>query len=423
MNRDDLRAMIRKPGAALLDGWSDAGRWTIALPEPREEFRAARGEEAQVDRFLRGFRGDESRHLSGRDDLPFSGGWVGFLAYELGAGWEGARPRSESVPEPVALFFRHDSGWAIDPGGAVAAIGEPGEASSPPQDERSAPSREAPELSGLAESLSLAAYDAAHAAIRAGIARGDFYQVNLTNRYSAAVRARLDPRDLYRRLAGDPPPPYSLLLRDREFDVVGASPELFLRADFGTRRVEMRPIKGTAPRSADPGRDAELALGLLGSAKDRAENVMIVDLCRNDLGRVCETGSVDVTELCGLRSHRVHHLESTVAGILREGVSAADLLRATFPPGSVTGAPKRAAVQAIRELEPAARGIYTGAAGYFDDRGRMAFNVAIRTAVSTDREIRYHAGGGITWDSVAALEREEAGWKARDFLALFPGPP
>jgi para-aminobenzoate synthetase component I len=202
---------------------------------------------------------------------------------------------------------------------------------------------------------------------------------------------------------------------------VGASPELFLRADFRTRRVEMRPIKGTAPRADDPERDEALGRELRASAKDRAENVMIVDLCRNDLGRVCEPATVDVAELCGLRSHRVHHLESRVVGVLREGVSAAELLRATFPPGSVTGAPKKAAVRAIRELEPAARGIYTGAAGYFDDRGRMALHVAIRTAVSTDGMIRYHAGGGITWDSVAAREREEAGWKARDFFALFPG--
>jgi para-aminobenzoate synthetase component 1 len=212
-----------------------------------------------------------------------------------------------------------------------------------------------------------------------------------------------------------------MLLRTPEFDVVSASPELFLRADFRTRSVEMRPIKGTAPRTADPAADAEAAAALRASAKERAENVMIVDLCRNDLGRVCETGSVDVPDLCRIRSHRVHHLESVVSGTLRPEATPADLLRATFPPGSVTGAPRRAAVSAIRELEPCARGIYTGAAGYLDERGRLAFNVAIRTAISTDSKIRYHAGGGVTWSSVAEREREEIGWKAEEFLALFRG--
>jgi para-aminobenzoate synthetase component 1 len=148
---------------------------------------------------------------------------------------------------------------------------------------------------------------------------------------------------------------------------------------------------------------------------------MIVDLCRNDLGRVCMPATVDVPALCRIRSHRVHHLDSIVTGRLRPDVSARELLRATFPPGSVTGAPKRAAVAAIRSLEPVPRGVYTGAAGYVDSRGRLAFNVAIRTAVATGRGVRYHAGGGITWDSVAAREREEIGWKAAEFFELFGG--
>jgi para-aminobenzoate synthetase component 1 len=148
---------------------------------------------------------------------------------------------------------------------------------------------------------------------------------------------------------------------------------------------------------------------------------MIVDLCRNDLGRVCETGTVDVPDLCRVRSHRVHHLESVISGRLRPDVSAADLLRAAFPPGSVTGAPRRAAVAAIRRLEPCARGVYTGICGFLDRRGRLAFNVAIRTAISTDSAVRYHAGGGITWSSVAEREREEIAWKSAEFLALFQG--
>ena len=192
------------------------------------------------------------------------------------------------------------------------------------------------------------------------------------------------------------PPPYSLLLRSESFDVVSASPELFLRADFRTGEAEMRPIKGTAPRKSDPAEDAASARWLEASEKDRAENVMIADLCRNDLGRVCVPGRWTSRRSAGYSSHRVHHLESILTGRVAPGISARELLRATFPPGSVTGAPKRAAVSTIRSLGAGSRGVYAGAAGYLDSRGTAAFNVAIRTAVVTDREIRYHAGGGIT---------------------------
>jgi len=415
MDREALLCLVQRPGAALLDGWSDGGRWTIALPNAIEEARFEAGEDERLDRFLE----SASRSAGGGDGgAPFAGGWIGFLSYELGAAWEGAPPRSDRTPEPLALFYRHASGWAVDPAGEVFPLGSNG--AGPP------PAMPLPGLSGfdranVVESLPGSLYDQAHDSIRSGIARGDFYQVNLTNRFCARIPGRPDARALYRAMTSPIPPPYSLLLRGEGFDIVSASPELFLRADFRTGRAEMRPIKGTAPRASDPAEDAERARRLEASEKDRAENVMIADLCRNDLGRVCVPGTVDVPALCRIRSHRVHHLESIVTGRLRPDVSARELLRATFPPGSVTGAPKRAAVSAIRKLEPVARGVYTGAAGYLDSRGKAAFNVAIRTAVATDAEIRYHAGGGITWDSVALREREEIGWKAGEFFELFGG--
>jgi anthranilate/para-aminobenzoate synthase component I len=415
MHRGALLSLVDRPGAVLLDGWSDGGRWTIALPEPIDEFRSDSADESALEAF---FGRMTPFRASPTGDAPFAGGWVGYLSYELGARWEGAAARPDPLAEPAALFYRHESGWAIDPAGKLVSFGSPkGEPVNGPIPEASARIRSSP----LAESLPDGRYERAHDAIRRGIARGDFYQVNLTNRFCAPLAQRIDPRSIYRRMTDPAPPPYSLLLRGEGFDVISASPELFLRADFAAGAVEMRPIKGTASRHRDGDRDREAALRLAASPKDRAENVMIVDLCRNDLGRVCRTGTVEVARLCEIRSHRVHHLESTIQGRLRPETSPADLLRATFPPGSVTGAPKRAAVAAIRKLEPVARGVYTGAAGFFDDRGRLAFNVAIRTAIATDRDIRYHAGGGITWDSVAASEREELGWKAREFFSLFAG--
>jgi para-aminobenzoate synthetase component 1 len=412
MNRRELLRLVDRPGAAFLDGWSDEGRWTMALPRPMEEFRAGPGEEGRLEDFLRDAF-DRFPADAAASRLPFSGGWVGFIGYEAGAEWEGARPRAEATPEPAAIFYRHESVAAVDPSGEP--VGEtPGADRREPENGSKAfePSGE------IEDSLPGENFVRAHAAIREGIARGDYYQVNLTRRFRVTTRGRGDGRDLFARLAGDPPPSYSALLRARDFDILSASPELFLRADFRSRTVEMRPIKGTARRFDDRERDEASARALLRSEKDRAENIMIVDLCRNDLGRVCEPGSVEVAELCRLRSHRVHHLESVVLGRLRPGTTPLGLLRSTFPPGSVTGAPKRAAVAAIRELEPVPRGVYCGAVGYLDCRGRVAFNVAIRTSVVTGSDIRYHAGGGITWDSEAEREREEGNVKAAEFLAL-----
>jgi para-aminobenzoate synthetase component 1 len=452
--------LIERSGSALLEGWSDSGRWTVILPEPAEEFKVSWGDEERLEGFLRECL-SQVRPADVPAEIPFAGGWVGFLSYELGASWEGAAPREERPAEPAALFYRHDGGIAISPKGETVQFGDqaslpagarsgatshfsPGRAvrrdlaeaknrrgaadkgaivsvAAPfaTDEHQGARSVEPPRAGpNVGDSLGEESYVRAHEAIRQGIARGDYYQVNLTRRFRAAVSRQPDPRNLFTALAGEVAPPYSALIRGGGFDILSVSPELFLRADFVSREVEMRPIKGTAPRFADPVRDRASAEALIHSTKDRAENVMIVDLCRNDLGKVCEPGSVRVSGLCGLASHRVHHLESMIRGRLKKDASPADLLRATFPPGSVTGAPKRAAVSAIRDLEPVPRGVYTGAIGFLDCRGRLAFNVAIRTAISTDREVRYHAGGGIVWDSVAEKEREEGNLKAQEFFSL-----
>ncbi len=261
-----------------------------------------------------------------------------------------------------------------------------------------------------------AAYAAAFARVKAHILDGDVYQVNLTVRFRAPLTPG-DPGALFAALHARSPVPFAAALRpaaDRA--VLSISPERFLRWD-AAGHVETRPIKGTRPRGATPAADADLAAELAGSLKDRAEHVMIVDLERNDLGRVCRTGSVHVPRLCAPEPYAtVHHLVSTVAGRLRPDAGLADLLRATFPGGSITGAPKLRAMEIIEALEPTRRGPYCGSIGYLDAQGGGDLNIAIRTAWVAGDALYYQAGGGVVADSEARAEWDEAWVKARAFL-------
>jgi para-aminobenzoate synthetase component I len=257
-------------------------------------------------------------------------------------------------------------------------------------------------------SLDRDGYCAGVDAIREAIAAGDVYQVNLCRVLSAPAPAGADVAALGAALAQGNPAPYSAVIRlpDHDVHVASASPERFLRRDG--RQVESKPIKGTAPTP-----DAFLA-------KDRAENVMIVDLVRNDLGRVCEYGSVEVPGLCEVEHHPgLVHLVSTVRGRLVDGVGWPEIVAATFPPGSVTGAPKLAALDVIAKLEPVGRGPYCGAIGWVDaDRGQGDLNVGIRTFWLEGHRLHLGTGGGITWDSTPEGEWEETELKARRLLSV-----
>lgn len=263
-----------------------------------------------------------------------------------------------------------------------------------------------PAFHGLRSTFAREAYEAAVRCALAHIRAGDVYQINLSQRFETpCVR---DEFDTYLRLRAQAPAPFAAFLRYPGYVVMSCSPERFLRYEPAHRLVETRPIKGTRPRGPGPRSDRALAQELLSSAKDRAENVMIVDLERNDLGRVAEIGSVRVDGLCELESFpTVHHLTSTVRARLRPDRDVVDLLRATFPGGSVTGAPKIRAMELIDEIEPVARGVYTGAIGYIEPGGTMDLNIAIRTVIARDGMAWFHVGGGIVADSDPAQEYEE----------------
>jgi para-aminobenzoate synthetase component 1 len=252
--------------------------------------------------------------------------------------------------------------------------------------------------------------------LREWIAAGDLFQANLTACCEAWLSAPADPLALHGRLRRRCPAPFSGVAVAGEEAVICASPERFLRLE-PDGHLETRPIKGTRPRHADPGADADSAAELISSVKDRAENVMIVDLLRNDLGRVCRFGSLHVPQLVALESYaQVHHLTSVVEGELAEGLGVADLLRACWPGGSITGAPKVRACRRLNALEPVPRGPYCGSLFHLRADGGFDANILIRSVMGKGRRLRVHAGGGIVADSEPAREAEEMGWKIRPLL-------
>ena len=252
---------------------------------------------------------------------------------------------------------------------------------------------------------------------KAYIASGDIYQVNLSQRLSTSTD--LPPAELYARLRQLSPVPYGAYLHCSDFHVLSASPERFLHFSPSSRTVETRPIKGTRPRGLTPELDRKLAVELLHSEKDLAELLMIVDLERNDLGRVCEIASIHVPERIALESYsNIHHLVGTIKGTLRRDADRIDLLKSCFPGGSITGAPKIRAMELIDELESTNRGVYTGAIGYFGFDGTMDLNIAIRTCILKEGCAYFHVGGGIVADSEPEAEYQETLDKASSWMAV-----
>ncbi|MGA2500666.1 MAG: anthranilate synthase component I family protein [Tepidisphaeraceae bacterium] len=353
---------------------------------------------------------------------PPGGRWIGFLSYDLGRFFEELpATAADELQLPLFVFTFHDAvarrsdtgpaqpgrPWLGDqnPEGQ-AASGGPGYA---------LPGRTASPMWHIpaASNFTRAQYESAVAVAAEYIAAGDIFQVNLSQRFRLGLRHR--PLEVYRRLLERTPADYGAMLDYGDLALVCNSPELFLHV-APDRRVVTRPVKGTRPRQ--PG----MALELRDSVKDQAELNMIVDLERNDLGRVCEIGSVRVTQRRVIESHpTVYHGVATIEGILRTDVGFVDLLRATFPGGSITGTPKIRAMQIIEELERTRRGPYCGAIGLLAADGTIELNVAIRTIVIKDGLAYVAVGGGVVADSVPAEEYEETLVKARAMLdALTP---
>jgi len=266
-------------------------------------------------------------------------------------------------------------------------------------------------------------YLSAISSIKERIRSGDTYQTNLTQKLSCKLPVEISPESIFIRLRRNHPAPFAAFIRRPGSTVISASPERFFRVNERQSTITTSPIKGTRPRADTPAGDDAMRSELLSSPKDRAENTMIVDLLRNDLGRVCEYGSVRVEKLCDLEEHpTLFHLVSTVSGELARGSRPSDLIRAVFPCGSITGAPKISTMHIIDEIEPSGRGLSMGAIGYripdgvFDLPGTLDLNVAIRTMVVRDGVATFNVGGGIVIDSDPEKEYDESLTKAKALL-------
>ena len=392
---------------------------------------------------------------------PFQGGVAGYIGYDWGAVLEklpAARYDDLAVPDMMlglydwVIAWDHLSGaaWLISTGmpeqgpaqasrarermdfvrarlggqggGAVDRSGRGGAGSGTPAagEGTGAPTYPVEDIADasaidLRSTFTHRGYLDAVARVREYIVAGDIFQANLSQRFQCGLT---EPTfALYQRLRRRNPAPFAAYLDYGELQILSASPERFLRLDGERRHIETRPIKGTRPRGLGPMHDAALGRALAESEKDRAENVMIVDLLRNDLSRVCRPGTVRVPELFALEHHpTVHHLVSTVIGELEPAANAVDLLRATFPGGSITGAPKVRAMEIIAELEPTQRGVYCGSIGYISTSGAMDTSIVIRTCLALRGRVYFQAGGGIVADSDPELEYRETLDKARGLI-------
>ncbi|MGH8751290.1 MAG: aminodeoxychorismate synthase component I, partial [Burkholderiales bacterium] len=359
--------------------------------------------------------------------LPFCGGALGYFSYDLARRIERLPNLAEDMEKlPEMAIGIYDWALVVDHHARRSVLASHG------RDARTAAqwdqliqrfSAPAPErlrapfhvTAKITANLTPESYARAFHQIHAYIRAGDCYQVNLAQRFSAPAAG--DPWLAYQALRIINPAPFSAYLNTPQAQILSASPERFLKVRNGA--VETRPIKGTRPRAWHPRHDAALSEALRESEKDRAENLMIVDLLRNDVGKSCATGSVKVPKLFEVESYAtVHHLVSTVTGTLARDKSALDLLRGCYPGGSITGAPKLRAMQIIEELEPHRRGVYCGAIGYIGFDGAMDTNIAIRTLVVAAGTVRFWAGGGIVIDSRMENEYQETFDKAQAMLRL-----
>jgi para-aminobenzoate synthetase component I len=432
-------AIADRPWSVFLDSGrpkSKQGRYDVLAAEPRTTIvtrngstliSSPDGNETSTDApfsLVRDALG--GRHEAVAESLPFSGGAIGYAGYGLSSYLAGLPHVSPDAGMPDMCFGIYDwalvvdhedrQSWLVGRDAGCMNSRQWNELIALFSSYQVVPEGQPFRVSGdILPNLTQQQYAVAFEQIRGYIHEGDCYQANFAQRFSASCQG--DPWQAYIKLRELNPSPYAAYLNTPFGQILSSSPERFLRVQ--ERQVETRPIKGTRPRSDDRSEDERLLAELEHSEKDRAENLMIVDLLRNDLGKSCDPGSILVPELFKTESYaRVHHLVSQVTGTLAPDKDAFSLLSGCFPGGSITGAPKYRAMEIIEELEPDPRGVYCGTIGYMGFDGNMDTNIAIRTMVHNHGKIHFSAGGGIVADSGLESEYQETFDKASAFLDM-----
>lgn len=388
------------------------GTLSVGTGAPDNQFLSA------LDRWWQ----SERSHAPREHELPFTGGWLLYLGYELAGEIEPrlrlppptVGPIASAIRVPAAIIHERNSGqsWLIAEAGFESLL--PRLAS----DLAHVPASHTPSVPLVTGGVTEDAPDTfLHSVERAleYIAAGDIYQANLSRSWQATLSAGITPQHLYQRLRQTNPAPFSGIVRLEGITVVSSSPERLVSVRDG--HASTRPIAGTRPRGQTAADDDDLARELHAHPKERAEHVMLIDLERNDLGRICEAGTVKVDELMSIESYaHVHHIVSNVSGTLRPDATPGDVLRAVFPGGTITGCPKVRCMELIAELEGVARGAYTGSFGYLNRDGSMDMNILIRTLEIAGDQLTLRAGAGIVADSVPERELAETRAKARGVL-------
>jgi anthranilate synthase component 1 len=409
------------------------GRFDILLACPREQLtlhsdgKLTSNAQLPLDKSFLGALDDwfaRERSASAEPSpFPFSGGWFLYLGYELASEIEPSlRLRTDNtiaqaIRIPAAIILRHSDGaaWIVEEQGADCAALLASDLASLDMQSRSGTL-----LDGeLCEDTPQAYLDIVNAALE-HIAAGDIYQANLSRAWRGTLARDVKPHDVYHRLRLANPAPFAALAVLEDVAVVSSSPERLIEVRNGMATT--RPIAGTRARKLDRSDDIVRLRELHAHPKERAEHIMLIDLERNDLGRICDAGTVEVNEFMALESYaHVHHIVSNVRGRLRAGVTPGQSIAAVFPGGTITGCPKVRCMQIIAALETAPRGAYTGSLGYLNRDGTMDLNILIRTFEIRGREISFRAGAGIVSDSVAERELEETRAKARGLVSALLG--
>ena len=396
----------------------ELGRYDILFAFPGEALVAQPGEQFLDDLDE---RWQAERINTSASDLPFTGGWFLYLGYELAQQIEPGLqldsdpilPAAFAVRCPTALIFCHEDKQCYLVCETPECVNSKQLLADIVGLDRSKEAADATVVSVAEQEPT----DFTNAVVRAKayIEAGDVYQANLSREWRAEVTVGLDASDIYEALCASNPGPFAGMARWQDIEIISSSPERLIRIRDGI--ASTRPIAGTRPRSADSGADDDLSAELFAHPKERAEHVMLIDLERNDLGRVCKAGTVEVDELMVLESYaHVHHIVSNVQGQVSDRVTPGQAIAAVFPGGTITGCPKVRCMEIISELEEGPRGAYTGSFGYLNRDGSLDLNILIRTIVKQDRRVTFRAGSGIVADSDPGAELEETRAKAKGML-------